>query len=61
MQKSVSEMEISQEEIIQIAYRLIRQETNRFDREGSDAELGSYVRGVVQLQTEIYEKTQNAK
>ena len=36
------------------AYRLIRIETKRFDRESSDAELGNYVRGVVDLQTEIY-------
>ena len=46
------------------AYRLIRIETRRFDRESSDTELGNYVRGVVDLQTEIYsllEKARNEK
>lgn len=36
------------------AYRLIRIEANRFDKEGKDAELGNYVRGIVDLQTEMY-------
>lgn len=36
------------------AYRLIRIEANRFDKEGKDAELGCYVRGIVDLQTEMY-------
>lgn len=36
------------------AFRLIRQETSRFDREGTDAELGSYVRGVISLESAIY-------
>ena len=36
------------------AYRLIRIEANRYSREGNDAELGNYVRGIVDLQTEMY-------
>lgn len=36
------------------AYRLIRKEANRFNREESNAELGNYVRGIVDLQTEMY-------
>lgn len=36
------------------AFRLIRRELRRFDRETNDSELGNYVRGVVDLETEIY-------
>lgn len=36
------------------AFRLIRTEARRFDRETNDSELGNYVRGVVDLETEIY-------
>lgn len=36
------------------AFRLIRREARRFDRETNDSELGNYVRGVVDLETEIY-------
>lgn len=43
------------------AYRLIRIEARRFDRESSDAELGNYVRGVVDLQTEIYSLLEKGK
>ena len=46
--------EIDEKTIELAAYRLIRIETRRFDRESTDAELGNYVKGVVDLQTEIY-------
>lgn len=36
------------------AFRLIRKETRRFDRETNDSELGNYVRGVVDLETQIF-------
>ena len=36
-----------------MAYRLIRTEVRRFDRETTDAELANYVRGVVSMQTEL--------
>ena len=49
-------MNITREQTEQIAYRLIRIETNRFDRNGNDLELGNYVRGVVHFQTELYAK-----
>ena len=49
-------MNITREQTEQIAYRLIRIETNRFDRNGNDSELGNYVRGVVHFQTELYAK-----
>ena len=41
------------------AFRLIRKEARRFDRETNDSELGNYVRGVVDLQTEIYKLIEN--
>ena len=46
--------EIDERTVELAAYRLIRRESRRFDRESTDAELGNYVRGVVDLQTEIY-------
>ena len=36
------------------AFRLIRKEARRFNRETNDSELGNYVKGVVDLETEIY-------
>ena len=36
------------------AFRLIRTESRRFDRETNDSELGNYVRGVVDLETQIF-------
>ena len=42
------------EQIELIAYKLIRREVNKFDRTTTDSELGNYVRGVVQMQTELY-------
>ena len=38
------------------AFRLIRTETRRFDRETNDSELGNYVRGVVDLEAKIFEQ-----
>ena len=37
-----------------VAYKLIRREVRKFDRSTSDAELGNYVRGVVDMQTELF-------
>jgi hypothetical protein len=39
-----------------LAYRLIRIEVRRFDRTTTDSELANYVRGVVDLQTQIYDE-----
>lgn len=44
------------EELQLMAYGLIRTEVRRFNRETSDSELGNYVRGVVDMQTELYKK-----
>ena len=38
------------------AFRLIRTEARRFDRETNDSELGNYIRGVVDLETQIFEQ-----
>lgn len=53
--------EIDERTVELAAYRLIRRETRRFDRESTDAELGNYVRGVVDLQTEIYSLLEKGK
>ncbi len=47
-------MRMNEEEIERLAYRLIRREVRRFDRATTDSELANYVRGVVDLQTELY-------
>ena len=52
-------MEITQDEIIQMAYRLIRIETRRFDRTTTDSELANYVKGIVDFQTELLKREQN--
>lgn len=39
-----------------MAYRLIRREVRRFDRETTDSELANYVRGVVDMQSELYKE-----
>lgn len=44
------------EELQLMAYGLIRTEVRRFNRETSDSELGNYVRGVIDMQTELYKK-----
>lgn len=48
-------MQIISEQIQLIAYRLIRIAARRFDSEMTNEDLGMYVRGVVDLQTELYE------
>ena len=45
---------MTEEQIERMAYRLIRIEVRRFDRKTSDSELANYVRGVVDMQTELY-------
>lgn len=47
-------MQVNEETIEKIAYRLIRKEVRRFDRTTTDSELANYVRGVVDLQTDLY-------
>ena len=47
-------MKITEEMLEREAYRLIRIEVRRFDRNTTDSELGNYVRGVVELQTQLY-------
>ena len=47
-------MEVSTEEIVYQAYRLIRQKSRNAVDPVSNEELGSYVRGVVDLQTSLY-------
>ena len=44
---------ITEETVERLAYRLIRIEVRKFDRAG-DIEVANYVRGVVDLQTELY-------
>lgn len=44
------------EELQLMAYDLIRAEVYRSNREISDSELANYVRGVVDMQTELYMK-----
>lgn len=47
-------MRINEEAIERLAYMLIRREVRRFDRTTTDSELANYVRGIVDLQTELY-------
>jgi len=47
---------MNEDAIERMAYRLIRIEVRRFDRTTTDGELANYVRGVVDLQTELYEE-----
>ena len=54
-------MGITEEEIERMAYRLIRKEVRRFDRTTTDSELANYVRGVVDLQTELYGELSKAE
>ena len=49
-------MQITTDEIIQIAYRLIRKKTRNIMDKVDDKDLGNYVRGVVDLQAELYGK-----
>jgi len=54
-------MNSTEEEIELMAYRLIRIEARRFDRDTSDSEFANYVRGIVDMQTEIYVKLSELK
>ena len=47
-------MQMNEEIIEKMAYRLIRKEVRRFDRTTTDSELANYIRGVVDLQTDLY-------
>ena len=49
---------ITDEKLVITAYDVIRRETRRYNRESNDAELGNYVKGVVDLQTELYKNAQ---
>lgn len=51
-------IDITNEKLIITAYDVIRRETRRYDRKSNDAELGNYVKGVVDLQTELYKNAQ---
>lgn len=52
------DINITDEKLVITAYDVIRRETRRYDRESNDAELGNYVKGVVDLQTELYKNAQ---
>lgn len=54
-------MQINKEIIERAAYRLIRIEVRRFDRTTTNSELANYVRGVVDLQTDLYEELNRAE
>ena len=49
-------MQITNEQIQLMAYRLIRIAARRFDSEMTHENLGMYARGVVDLQTELYDE-----
>lgn len=53
------DINITSENLIITAYNVIRRETRRYDRKSNDAELGNYVKGVVDLQTELYKIVQS--
>ena len=52
------DINITDEELVTTAYDVIRRETRRYNRGTNDAELGNYVKGVVDLQTELYKNAQ---
>lgn len=52
------DINITNENLVITAYDVIRRETRRYDRKSNDAELGNYVKGVVDLQTELYKNAQ---
>lgn len=54
-------MNLTEKEIELMAYRLIRIEARRFDRNTSDSEFANYVKGIVDMQTEIYAKLSELK
>ena len=45
---------MNETELELMAYMLIRRECRRFDRTTTDSELANYIKGIVDLQTEIY-------
>lgn len=49
-------MQLTEEMIERLAYRLIKIEVRRYDRTTTDSELANFVRGVVNLQTKLYEE-----
>ena len=55
------DINITNENLVIAAYDVIRRETRRYNRESNDAELGNYVKGVVDLQTEIYSLLEKGK
>lgn len=52
------DINITDEKLVITAYDVIRRETRRYNRESNDAELGNYVKGIVDLQTELYKNAQ---
>ena len=52
------DINITDKNLVITAYDVIRRETRRYDRKSNDAELGNYVKGVVDLQTELYKNAQ---
>ena len=52
------DINITDEKLVITAYDVIHRETRRYNRESNDAELGNYVKGVVDLQTELYKNAQ---
>ncbi len=52
------DINITDEKLVITAYDVIRREARRYNRESNDAELGNYVKGVVDLQTELYKNAQ---
>ena len=47
-------MELILNDLKNMSYDVIRRESRRFNRKNDDETLGAYVRGVVDLQTELY-------
>lgn len=52
-------IEIELSELEAECFRIIRRETCDFHRESGDAELGSFVRGVVEVEKFLYDKRDN--
>lgn len=52
-------IEIELSELEAECFRIIRRETCDFHRESGDAELGSFVRGVVEVERFLYDKRDN--
>lgn len=45
---------MNEEMIERLAYKLIRKEVKKFERTTTDSELANYIRGVIDLQMELY-------